>query len=102
MPKYQMTWTRNELIAQAESVEDMIEAHQAAIDKLKNMCSDKMEFNFENDIADDIIVGTNDPLLAEKYGLVDMTGKPEEYRDSLFAIMKRNKDKLIANKNKFV
>lgn len=102
MPKYQMTWTNDSLTAEAESVEDMIEAHQAAIDKLKNMRSDKMEFDCEDAINDYIVVGTNDPLLAEKYGLVDMTGKPEEYRDSLLAIMKRNKDKYFANKNKFV
>lgn len=69
---YEMTWRNKWLTADADTVPQMLECYQWAIDEIKKMQEDGLEFDFGGGPDDYISILTTDAALAEKYGMCQM------------------------------
>lgn len=70
--RYVTTWRNKWLTAEAKTIEDMIGLLRAGADHLDQMRRDGVVLEDETGIGDDYAhLVTNDPKIAEKYGMVD-------------------------------
>lgn len=78
---YKMIWRNKWLTADADTVPQMLECYQWAIDEVKKMQEDGLEFDFGGGPDDYISILTTDAALAEKYGMCQMDFDDEEGDD---------------------
>jgi hypothetical protein len=72
--RYVTLWRNKSLTAEAESIEDMIEGLQSAMETLQSMCADGVTLDAEGGTADDYAcLVTTDPGVAKKYDMHDET-----------------------------